>query len=74
MSNLLELGYLSDLGDSHASGSRIYRILWHSNGNLVMHFHKTVNIPCFYETELWEGPGVGHPTSKKRMFVLMFLN
>ena len=39
-----------------------------SNGNLDVHFHKTVNIPCFHETELWEGPGVSHPTSKKGMF------
>ena len=42
-----------------ASGSGIYTILSYSNGNLVMHFHKTVYISWLHDTEVWEWLGAG---------------
>ena len=49
----------------------IFRIFQNSERNLVMHFHKTVYIPCFNNSELLEALVVGHYTSKKGTFVLM---
>ena len=62
---IIRIGLFSN---SNASGSWIHMILSYSNGNLVMHFHKTVIITWFHDTELWEWLGAGPHNFRRGCF------